>query len=165
MYLRTLSTVSKEKCLMNISDQCCHTLWQCARHVSCSQLTWMNNGVNWNKVDNKSHCDHFNPQIYTCMHTSCSAPWLWLFPNMCSNYVCVADPLASLSHQTRRMQVGRERSLGNNSIHPSRKCVPYRCFKMILLNRKQKKRKICNSLVLNVNLIFCICRSTRILRI
>lgn len=47
-----------------------HTITRCARHVSCSLHTWMNNGVNWNKVDNKSHCDPFNPHIYTCVHTS-----------------------------------------------------------------------------------------------
>lgn len=50
-----------------------HTITRCARHVRCSLHTWMNNGVNWNKVDNKSHCDPFNPQMYTCMHTSCSS--------------------------------------------------------------------------------------------
>lgn len=49
-----------------------HTITRCARHVSCSLHTWMNNGVNWNKVDNKSHCDPHNPQIYTCVHSSCS---------------------------------------------------------------------------------------------
>lgn len=58
-----------------------HTITRCARHVSCSLHTWMNNGVNWNKVENKSHCDPFNPQIYTCMRASCSCigllHWFW----------------------------------------------------------------------------------------
>lgn len=49
-----------------------HTITRCARHVRCSLHTWMNNGVNWNKVDNKSHCDLFNPHIQACMHTSCT---------------------------------------------------------------------------------------------
>lgn len=59
-----------------------HTITRCARHVRCSLHTWMNNGVNWNKVDNKSHCDLFNPHMYTCMHTSCS----------CIDSRCNVDP-------------------------------------------------------------------------
>lgn len=41
-----------------------HTITRCARHVSCSLHTWMNNGINCNKVDNKSHCDP-STLIYT----------------------------------------------------------------------------------------------------
>ena len=102
-----------------------HTITRCARHVSCSLHTWMNNGVNWNKVENKSHCDPFNPHIYTCMRASCSCIGLlhwfweeggggWFFSNVHRNCVCVADPLASVSHQERWMQVGRKRSLGKS---------------------------------------------------
>lgn len=38
-----------------------HTITCCVRTVRCSLYTWMNNGLNWNKVDNKSYCDLFNP--------------------------------------------------------------------------------------------------------
>lgn len=40
-----------------------------ARHVRCSLHTWMNNGVNWNKVDNKSLCALFTsppPHTHIC---------------------------------------------------------------------------------------------------
>lgn len=42
-----------------------HTITCCVRTVRCSRYTWMNNGVNWNKVDNKSLCNLFNPHVRT----------------------------------------------------------------------------------------------------
>lgn len=102
-----------------------HTITCCVRTVRCSLYTWMNNGVNWNKVDNKSHRDLFNPRVHAHADRSCadshpntdSRPGLFPINRYC--FVFIADPLAGISHQKRRVQVGREGSVGKSWDHSS----------------------------------------------
>lgn len=101
-----------------------HTITCCVRTVRCSQYTWMNNGVNRNKVDNKSHCDLLNP-VYA--HRPCARRLQLhhlaskdgfvdgtLSYKQKVRFAFVADPLAGVSHQKRRVQVGREGPFGKS---------------------------------------------------
>lgn len=74
-------------------------------------------------MDNKSHCDLFNPRVRAHAGRSCAIQTRTqgpgLFPINRNCFVFIADPLAGISHQKRRVQVGREGSVGKSCAHSS----------------------------------------------